>query len=45
MTKEPFQPVRLYYSIPSRPFVAEHLRSLKYVVDVPEERPAPRKDG
>lgn len=38
MTKEPFQPVRLYYSIPSRPFVTERLRKLECVVDVPEER-------
>lgn len=38
MTREPFQSVRLYYSIPSRPFVTESLRSLSCVVEVPDER-------
>ncbi|MEW6745106.1 MAG: hypothetical protein AB1486_20315 [Planctomycetota bacterium] len=38
MTKEPFQPVRLYYSIPSRSFVTDRLRRLKCVVEVPDER-------
>ena len=38
MTKEPFQPVRLYYSIPDRSFVTERLRGLKCVVEVPHER-------
>lgn len=38
MTKEPFQPVRLYYSIPGRSFVTEKLRGLKCMVEVPPER-------
>jgi hypothetical protein len=38
MTKEPFQPVRLYYSIPGRAFVTQRLRSLRCVVEVPSER-------
>jgi hypothetical protein len=38
MTKEPFQPVRLYYSIPDRSFVTERLRGLKCMVEVPPER-------
>jgi len=38
MTGEPFQPVRLYYSIPDRLFVTEKLRALKCMVEVPPER-------
>jgi hypothetical protein len=38
MTKEPFQPVRLYYSIPDRLFVIERLRGMKCVVEAPTER-------
>lgn len=38
MTKELFQPVRLYYSIPSRLFATGRLRSLKCMVEVPDER-------
>ncbi len=38
MTKEPFQPVRLYYSIPDRSFVTERLRGLECMVEVPPER-------
>jgi len=38
MTNEPFQPVRLYYSIPDRSFVTEKLRALKCMVEVPPER-------
>jgi hypothetical protein len=38
MTNEPFQPVRLYYSIPDRSFVTEKLRALKCMVDVPPEQ-------
>ncbi|MBI3929119.1 MAG: hypothetical protein HY319_26480 [Armatimonadetes bacterium] len=38
MTNEPFQPVRLYYSISDRSFVTDQLRSLKCVVEVPHER-------
>jgi hypothetical protein len=38
MTMEPFQRVRLYYSIPICSFVAERLRSLKCVVEMPNER-------
>jgi hypothetical protein len=38
MTQEPFQPVRLYYSIPDRSLVAERLRGLKCMVEVPYDR-------
>jgi len=38
MTNEPFQPVRLYYTIPCRSFVTEKLRRLKCMVEVPPER-------
>jgi len=38
MTKEPFQPVRLYYLIPDRTLVTERLRGLKCMVEVPHER-------
>jgi hypothetical protein len=38
MTKEPFQPVRLYYSIPGRSFVTEQFRNLRCMVEVPPER-------
>jgi len=38
MTKEPFQPVRLYYSIPSPVFVVKKLRALQCMVEVPAER-------
>jgi hypothetical protein len=38
MTKEPFQPVRLYYSIPSQPFVLAKLQKLACVVEAPPER-------
>jgi hypothetical protein len=38
MTREPFQPVRLYYSIPGRSFVTERLRDLNCVVEAPAER-------
>jgi hypothetical protein len=38
MTNEPFQPVRLYYSIPDCPFVTEKLRALKCMIEVPRER-------
>lgn len=37
MTDEPFQPVRLYYSIPDRSFVIKKLQSLKCMVEVPHE--------
>lgn len=38
MTKEPFQPVRLYYRIPARPTVINKLRGLECVVEDPTER-------
>jgi hypothetical protein len=38
LTNEPFQPVRLYYSIPDRAYVSEILRSLECMVQAPEER-------
>ncbi len=38
MTKEPFQPVRLYYRIPSRPAVLTKLRGLTCTVEDPVER-------
>jgi hypothetical protein len=37
MTHEPFQPVRLYYSIPDRASVCKKFRSLQCIVDVPAE--------
>ena len=38
MTHEPWQPVRLYYSIPDRPFVTERLKGLQCMVEVSPER-------
>lgn len=38
MTNEPFQPVRLYYSIPDRSFVRRRLQSLKCMTEVRSER-------
>jgi hypothetical protein len=38
MTKEPFMPVRLYYSIPGRAFVTGLLRKLQCVAEVPVDR-------
>lgn len=38
MTKEPFQPVRLYYRIPSRPAVISELRDLECMAEDPVER-------
>jgi hypothetical protein len=38
MTNEPFQPVRLYYSIPDRSFVTRKLRALKCMIEVPPDR-------
>jgi len=38
MTSEPFQPVRLYYSIPDRLFVTEKLQALRCMIEVPPER-------
>lgn len=38
MTKEPFQPVRLYYSIPSRAFVLAKLEKLACIVEAPAEQ-------
>jgi hypothetical protein len=38
MTKEPFQPVRLYYAIPKPAFVAAKLRALACMIEVPPER-------
>jgi len=38
LTKEPFQPVRLYYRIPSRPAVLTKLRGLECTVEDPIER-------
>jgi len=37
MTNEPFQPVRLYYSVPGRAFVIKKLRKLECMVEVPSE--------
>jgi hypothetical protein len=37
LAKEPFQPVRLYYSIPGQAFVTGKLRALQCVVEVPAE--------
>src|SRR5690606_9068193 len=38
MTKEPFQPVRLYYRIPSRPVVVAKFRGLHCMAEDPAER-------
>lgn len=38
MTNEPFQPVRLYYRIPSRPAVISKLRGLECMAEDPVER-------
>jgi hypothetical protein len=38
MTGEPFQPVRLYYSIPHPLFVVKKLRAMKCMLEVPPER-------
>jgi len=38
MTGEPFQPVRLYYSIPHPLFVVKKLRVMKCMLEVPPER-------
>lgn len=38
MTKEPFQPVRLYYSVPGRVRVIRKLRTLQCMVEAPSER-------
>jgi hypothetical protein len=38
MTKEPFMPVRLYYSILGRAFVTSRLQDLRCMVEVPSER-------
>lgn len=38
MTNEPFQPVRLYYSIPSASAVIEKLRRLKCMSEVPHQQ-------
>lgn len=38
MTNEPFQPVRLYYTIPDRSFVTEKLSLLECMSEVPPER-------
>jgi hypothetical protein len=35
---EPFQPVRLYYSIPDRSLVTRKLRAVKCMIEVPPER-------
>jgi hypothetical protein len=38
MTREPFQPVRLYYSIPDRSFIIKKFQSLKCMVEAPHEQ-------
>lgn len=38
LTNEPFQPVRLYYTIPSKLFVLKKLKRLRCVVEAPEEK-------
>ncbi len=37
ITREPFQPIRLYYSIPGRGYVLARLRALECVVEAPQE--------
>jgi len=38
MTREPFMPVRLYYSIPGRAFVTTRLRTMRCMAEVPADR-------
>jgi hypothetical protein len=38
LTNEPFQPVRLYYSIPDRDLVSGRLRTLECLVETPDEQ-------
>ena len=38
LTNEPFQPVRLYYSIPDRDSVSGRLRTLGCLVEAPDEQ-------
>ena len=38
MTNEPFQPVRLYYTVPDEAFVVRKLEKLECMVEVPQER-------
>jgi hypothetical protein len=38
MTNEPFQPVRLYYTVPGPSFVTRKLRALRCTVEAPSER-------
>jgi hypothetical protein len=38
VTNEPFQPVRLYYSIPDRSFVTRKLQALECMVEAPPEQ-------
>jgi hypothetical protein len=38
LTNEPFQPVRLYYSIPDRDSVSGRLRTLECLVEAPDEQ-------
>jgi hypothetical protein len=38
LTNEPFQPVRLYYSIPDRASVCKHLRGLECMVETPRDQ-------
>jgi hypothetical protein len=38
LTNEPFQPVRFYYSIPSRASITKRLRGIECMVEAPQER-------
>jgi len=38
MTNEPFQPVRLYYTVPDKSFVVRTLQKLECMVEAPNER-------
>src|SRR5437762_9258605 len=38
MTNEPFQPARLYYSVPDQALVIRKLKALQCMVEVPSER-------
>jgi len=38
MTNEPFQPVRLYYTVPDKSFVIRTLKKLECMVEAPHER-------
>ncbi|MCU0662669.1 MAG: SEC-C domain-containing protein [Myxococcota bacterium] len=38
MTNEPFQPVRIYYTVPEREFVVRKFKKLECILEAPEEQ-------